>query len=1256
MDAILARHEKSNVGRRNATNAELFLDLTSTASCSAVSTNVPALSPTMWNNWVEKAKDLATNIDQQLNEAVGADADPNGSATTTTAGGVAASSGLGSVSGGGLAAAFMGSSRIGGGGGGGGGIPDIHEDSNNADAWNDDFDFGDDDDDDNGNKAPTKVEAAPDETSPVAASPAPPEPTIVAESTDKPTPPDEKSPAPSVPSPVVTMDEAEPVTTPAEAGWDHDNVDDIALSNNNDDAEEVEPGQTQPGLVENVTQQTPAPEEDSDHESVEAAKRKEPSTPSPDSPTPAAPQLQPPDSVEPSSPRPVLAAASNLLSSLSTPATSVAATATTAESRDNPEQPEKLLPKTAANSARPSLISNLAHRAEGLVHRAEGLAHQAEGGVSSFFSAASHLGDHASIAAASATTIGTTEAAASTSARTNVAGAVSNLFSSALVSAGPSIVNATPDKQEMDDVDKDDAKVDGGWVEDEDDLDMTETEAADDPVVVEAVNKDEDLRQTESAVENQPPNNATVERTESTLTQEIAEPSAAAEERAAESQSTTEETTSFVSVSRPESVFAESTETSPLSSDAEKHDRQMVPSMEAASATLTAAPIASNIEDDPRYRKLEEQLRLREHQLTSKAQQLGELQLLMEAQENNYKQKLNDTREEAKKRIQRAKERCEAAEAKLLLKSTSGAEDSAKHEGIIKALREEGQALAMKQSAMEQAVRAAKAESRDLAEQLDDETHKKNQALEKITKIEAELKITKDALNAARKGESQAGKLESDLLNARSDAEMKANTILSLQQQIKELTSESKELKDEIESTRKAAAHEAQQEKSSLRREHKDLISDLETKLRTTEREAAVREDALRHEVAELRKRWQDAVRRADALSMDIQSSTAPLLRQLESMERQNRARAANWAELEGRLRSELEESVIQNENLAKDRSDFKVKLTRLERIVKERDEELASARKTVEDQVAKISKLESHLEKVEGEAEKRQGEYEKVERLANEGVARVRSEMTQTVMESEERYRGQIDKLEKDLHVEKEKRRQLESQVDQLLENAGGMLGASQIAPEAIQRESMPKKLRQSEGQAEILAGALGFDDTDDEEEEDEDDLDVDRHKGVVKSGAAERCGSSFAALEQLTSRLKTAEVELKSLRKSLRDSELTRESLVDELAETRHAKEKLPLFEAKVKELTLENREKELEIVGLRDDIAEVRELYRTQLNVLLEEKASNNMDAEARRRSSPAGIMNPAATAAATSTSNASDGTDFSPIKENVGPLAV
>ena len=680
-----------------------------------------------------------------------------------------------------------------------------------------------------------------------------------------------------------------------------------------------------------------------------------------------------------------------------------------------------------------------------------------------------------------------------------------------------------------------------------------------------------------------------------------------------------ESTSSFVKVSPSSSVSTsevvlsqkdlqkKETEKLPL-------DNHIEPSPETGTTVpsgISTTPLASNIEEDPRFQKLQETLRMRENQLIEKATELQELQLMLEDRDNQHKKKLQDTKEEAKKRILRAKERCEAAEAKLQARSAGDSEDLKKKQEIIDELMEEGQALAQKQSRMERAVRDATGETRALKEELEQESYDKVQALKKIQDLEAQCKDLTDSLASARKGESQAGKLENDLLSARADAEEKASTILALQQRIKEMTAETKELKQEIDNTRKSAAHEAQQEKTSMRREHNDLIGDLEQKLRTTEREAGVREDALRHEISEVRKRWQDAVRRADALNMDIQSSTAPLLRQLESMERQNRMRASNSAELETRLRSDLEKATIENERLGKEYADSKAMLSKLERTINDRDQRLSEAQSTVEEQAKNIDSLQKQEEKLLEEAQTRQTEYERVERLANEGVARVRSEMSQTVTDSEERYRGQIDKLQKELTVETEKRTQLEAQVGQLLESGGSLFAATQssmapVAAMGMRRESKPKRLHKAEGQADILAGALGLSDDSDSDSDSDDNSDI---ADTFQGGSL----NSFAAIEQLSSRLKTSEVELSSMRKSLKESNEIRQSLVKELGEARNAKEKLPLFEAKVQELMQENREMELEIVGLKEDIVDVKDLYRSQLNELLEEKTATVASAQ-------------------------------------------
>lgn len=632
-----------------------------------------------------------------------------------------------------------------------------------------------------------------------------------------------------------------------------------------------------------------------------------------------------------------------------------------------------------------------------------------------------------------------------------------------------------------------------------------------------------------------------------------------------------------------------------LIADATQQDSKNILSEQQAAAV-------SQLEEQ--VAKLKHQVNQREEQLIQKTEQITTMQNLADAEKEELIRKIESTKDEAKRRIQKAKERVEATEAQLQAVTASQggtAEQVSKQAEIIAELRNEGEKLAHRQSEMEQAVRSAKGESRELSDQLEAEQNAKDKALGKIQTLQEELTSTKAQLSAARKGESQASRLESELQSAREEMERKSSAILSLEQQVKELKAEGRHLTTELDAAKKGAVLDTEREQKKLRKEHDNSLADMEQKLRTIEREAALREDALRHEVEELRKRWQDAVRRADSLSMDVQSSSAPLLRQLESMERQGRARASAWAELETKLRSELEENIVSVEQLTKERTDWKTKFTRLERTSKEDTEELKRLRIDVEDKTIGISKLEDKLSQLGIEGNKKQEEWAEIERLANEGVARVRSEMAQTVVEAEERYRSQMDSLEADLRQERNKRDQLEKQIQDLLDNSYVPTATATISTAPI--ETKPKKLLKTQRQSEILEGALnGLGDEDEEVEDWEGDDNVE-----------EEAQGSFAAMEQVNSRLKVANAELEALRKSLKESEKSRDTLIEELGEARVAKDKLPLFEAKVQELTVENQQQALEIEALQEDISDVRQLYRSQLNALLEEKTAPPTEGE-------------------------------------------
>ena len=335
---------------------------------------------------------------------------------------------------------------------------------------------------------------------------------------------------------------------------------------------------------------------------------------------------------------------------------------------------------------------------------------------------------------------------------------------------------------------------------------------------------------------------------------------------------------------------------------------------------------------------------------------------------------------------------------------------------------------------------------------------------------------------------------------------------------------------------------------------------------------------------------------------MDVQHSTAPLLRQLESIERQNRARATAWAELETKLRSDLEENIIQLEKLTKERNDLVASDKRSQRLVKEKEQDIVASQETIDELSATIETLETKVEELEEEGKNTKQQLVIAERKAAEGASKVRNDMLQTIVDSEERYQTRIEALDDELDVEKQQRGALEKQLDDLAESvAAAEFAQEHVKAGQVTSPAEQKKLRPATDQTSILHDTLvGFDSDVDDDEDDERD-----ENGTSELMCAR--SSSFAAMEQLAQGLKGAKKELETLRKELASSEETRASLGEELGGARQAVEKLPLFEQKVTDLTMEVKLKEDEIRTLQDDIADVRFLYRTQLDTLLEEKAA-------------------------------------------------
>jgi chromosome segregation ATPase len=265
--------------------------------------------------------------------------------------------------------------------------------------------------------------------------------------------------------------------------------------------------------------------------------------------------------------------------------------------------------------------------------------------------------------------------------------------------------------------------------------------------------------------------------------------------------------------------------------------------------------------------ELQFQLKHREGQLASKGEQIALMEELHEEEKQTLEGKVRETKEEAKKRIMKAKERVESMQIKLTeanIRADSTDNTKGEQDEIIQALRMEGESLARKQGEMEHALRQSRREVRDLKSDLEEQTELREKADDKIKNMKNDLETKRNELKSAKQGVHRADKLDSDLMAAKEEKEKNSTIIRGLEHEVKEVKLKNTALKKKMDSLLKEKIEEGEVEILQVRKEKDQMLNDLELKLRSSAKEANVREDALRQEVEELRKRWQDSVRRCD--------------------------------------------------------------------------------------------------------------------------------------------------------------------------------------------------------------------------------------------------------------------------------------------------------------------------------------------------------------------------------------------------------
>ncbi|KAJ6704328.1 GOLGIN CANDIDATE 5 [Salix viminalis] len=509
---------------------------------------------------------------------------------------------------------------------------------------------------------------------------------------------------------------------------------------------------------------------------------------------------------------------------------------------------------------------------------------------------------------------------------------------------------------------------------------------------------------------------------------------------------------------------------------------------------------------------------------------------------------------------------------------------------IINQVMAEGEELSKKQAAQESTIRKLRAQIREFEEEKKglmtkvqveenkvesikkDKTATENLLQETIEKHQAELSAQKvyytNALSAAKEAEALA--------------EARANN----------------EARTELESRLREAA----ERETMLVQELEELRQTLSRK----EQQAVFREEMLRRDIEDLQKRYQASERRCEELITQVPDSTRPLLRQIEAMQETTARRAEAWAAVERSLNSRLQEAEVKAAD-AEER----------EHSVNERLSQTLSRINVLEVQIsclrAEQTQLSRSLEKERQRAAENRQEYlaAKEEADTQEGRA---NQLEGQIKELRQKHKEELHDalVHQELlqqEIEREKAARLELERTAHIHSAS----ASDKAPiarsnSAFENGNLTRKFSSASSLGSIeesyfLQASLDTSDS----------LSERRNPGEATMSPYYMKSMTPSAFE---SALRHKEGELASYMSRLASMESIRDSLAEELVKMTAQCEKLQAESALLPGVRAEldalrrRHSAALELMGERDeeleelraDIVDLKEMYREQVNLLV------------------------------------------------------
>ncbi|KAL8189325.1 hypothetical protein R6Q57_028891 [Mikania cordata] len=499
---------------------------------------------------------------------------------------------------------------------------------------------------------------------------------------------------------------------------------------------------------------------------------------------------------------------------------------------------------------------------------------------------------------------------------------------------------------------------------------------------------------------------------------------------------------------------------------------------------------------------------------------------------------------------------------------------------IITQVMAEGEELSKKQAAQEATIRKLRAQIREFEEE------KKGL----ITKLQV---VEENKVESMKRDKAATEKLLQETIE-------KNHAELATQ---KEYYTNALSAAKEAEALAESRANdEARIELESRLRESEEreamlvqTLEELRQTLSRKEQQAVFREDMLRRDIEDLQKRYQASERRCEELVTQVPESTRPLLRQIEAIQETTARKAEAWNAVERSLNLRLQEAEAKAAE-AEER----------ERSVNDRLSQTLSRINVLEAQISCLrteqTQLTRSLEKERQRAAESRQDYLALKEEADtrEGHA---SQLQQEISQLKQKHKQELHEalihreiLQQNIEREKTARMELEKTV---LEQNKIARTKSTSENDLTRRLSSASSLGSME-ESFYLQASLDSSDT----------LSERKNTGDTSYYLKSKTPNAFEAA------LRQKEGELASYMSRLASMESIRDSLAEELVKMTAECEKLrlevsqlPGMKAEMEALRRRHSaalelmgERDEELEELRADIVDLKEMYREQVNILV------------------------------------------------------